>query len=131
MPETLKPFFSNFRPTDLRDYSKCAHLRFHATELVVITIKPVVKGTGIPSSNLLCKAYGILYILTTSSVSPELFWSQANICSRKSPFAHEGFFREPLYFVKKSYNRFGTKNHIFQYRPLKIHEFYAFMGDMT
>ena len=49
----------------------------------------------------------------TSSVSPELLQSQANICSRKSPFAHEELIREPWYFVKKPYTKFGTSLHFF------------------
>ena len=46
---------------------------------------------------------------STSSVSPELLQSWAYICSRISPFAREGLFREPLYFVKKPYIAIGLQ----------------------
>ena len=57
----------------------------------------------------------------TSSVSPELLQSRANICSRKSPFALEGLLREPWYFVKKPYNKFLSLNHFFQFGPLIVY----------
>ena len=55
------------------------------------------------------------------SVPPELLQSRANICSRKSPFVCEALFREPSYFVKKTFNEFGCSNLSFQYWPLIMH----------